>query len=431
MLEDLEREWDGGDGLDWLIPFAQDVRFASCGPVPMPNPELAALIEGGGPGSGVSNDKGDLLVTAASNVHGPAPQAAGLPNWRKEIPMPTTLLSALLAKIAGAGTVVKAAIATTTAFATMTVAGAAAGVLPGPVQGVVGGAINAVSPLNVPTGDPADTVAAATDIVNNVVGSLPTDLPTSPLGADVTVQTPAGPISAGTSSNLGLPEIPQVSIPNISIPNLPLPQLPDINGVVASLPVQLPDCVKNLLPSSGAMPNPTALVAQIPACIQTVLATTSLPVNVSSCVAAVLGTVTGVLNPASIGSLPQLDVSACAPLDVSHCTTNVLAAANVTNVPFVGDMLGHIFGGSAASLLNGFNLAVPGLDAIPAGCVPIDVAACLTSLTSSLGTLPTTGGVPSVNLSACMPTGLTSGIPGIGSGIAGLSGLPFLPFGNH
>ena len=50
-------------------------------------------------------------------------------------------------------------------------------------------------------------------------------------------------------------------------------------------------------------------------------------------------------------------------------------------------------------------------------------------MTVSLGSLPGTGGVPQVDLSACMPTGLTSGIPGVGGGIPGLSGIPFFPFG--
>ena len=181
--------------------------------------------------------------------------------------------------------------------------------------------------------------------------------------------------------------------------------------------------MKNLLPTSGAMPNPTALIGQIPACIQTVLSTAALPVDVSQCVASVLATVSGVLNPASIGTLPDLDTSACVPLDLTQCTSNVLAAADVA---VVGDILGQLFG---TGLGGPFNLTIPGLSAIPAGCVPINIAQCLTSLTTALATIPTTGGLPQVNLSACMPTGLTSGIPGLGGGIPGLSGLPFFPFG--
>jgi hypothetical protein len=427
MLEDfipfsgnsLDGDLDDPDGPDlfteaWLVPFAQDVRFASRGPAPVPSPQLTSLFEGGALRSGLSNDKGDLLVTAASNVHGPAPQVAGLPNWRKETPMPLAFLSALISKITGMGTAAKAAIAMTTAFATMTVAGAAAGVLPGPVQGTVGGAINAISPLNVPTGDPAQTVAATTDIVNNVLASVPTSIPvvppSIPLSADGTVQTPVGEVSVGGSANLNTPTLPPINLPNI-----PLPNIPDVTPILNNLPVQLPACVKNLIPTSGALPNPTALATQIPACIQSVLAT------------------------ATIGSLPQLNVSSCIPLDVSKCTSSVLAATGVANMPFVSDMMKSIFGsfgmggtGSAGTGFNffgNFNFNVPGLNAIPAGCVPIDISKCLTSVTGSLGSLPATGGVPQVDLSACMPTGLTSGIPGVGGGIPGLSGIPFFPFG--
>ena len=207
--------------------------------------------------------------------------------------------------------------------------------------------------------------------------------------------------------------------------------------------MQLPPCVKNLIPTSGALPNPTTLLAQIPACIQTVLATANLPVNVSNCVASILGTVTGVLSPGAVGSLPKLNLAACIPLDVSKCTSSVLAATGMANMPFVGDMLKAIFGSTSAggqagvgagggwfSFFAGFDFTkLPGFNAIPAGCVPIDISKCLTSVTGSLGTLPTSGAVPQVNLSACMPTGLTSGIPGVGGGIPGLSGIPFFPFG--
>ena len=153
------------------------------------------------------------------------------------------------------------------------------------------------------------------------------------------MQTPVGTVSVGGSANLTPPTLP------VTLPNIPLPTIPDVSPILDNLPVQLPACVKNLIPTSGALPNPTALATQIPACIQTVLATANLPVNVSACVASVLGTVSSVLNPATIGSLPQLNVAACIPLDVSACTTNVLAAAGVANMPFVGDMMKSILGG--------------------------------------------------------------------------------------
>lgn len=64
--------------------FLDEVRaaFGEATP-PRPTPELAALFA-----SGLTNDKGDLSVTAASNANGSAPQTSGLPNWtRRHIDM--------------------------------------------------------------------------------------------------------------------------------------------------------------------------------------------------------------------------------------------------------------------------------------------------------------------------------------------------------
>ncbi|HET7718867.1 MAG TPA: hypothetical protein VFK43_02790, partial [Acidimicrobiales bacterium] len=126
---------------DALAPFAEEVRFAVSGPPPVPSMSLAAVLTAGF--SGVSpTDKGDLLVTAASNVHGPAPQAAGLPNWKEETDMPVHgIFASLLAKLAGAGTAAKGALAGVTAVTTMAMAGGAAGVLPGPAQSLVASAV--------------------------------------------------------------------------------------------------------------------------------------------------------------------------------------------------------------------------------------------------------------------------------------------------
>ena len=137
---------------DDLIPaaFAEEVRFAVSGPPPAPTPALAAVLASG---FSSPHDKGDLLVTAASNVHGPAPQVAGLPTWRREKVVSEGVFAGLLAKLSGLGTAAKAAMATATAVTTMGMAGAAAGVLPGPAQTLVATAVNAATPLTFPGAD--------------------------------------------------------------------------------------------------------------------------------------------------------------------------------------------------------------------------------------------------------------------------------------
>src|SRR3954451_11005565 len=147
--------------------FAEEVRFAVSGPPPVPSAALAAVLNGGL--SANPTDKGDLLVTAASNVHGPASQAAGLPNWRNEREMPVSggVFSGLLAKVAGIGTAGKAALATATAVTTIGLAGAAAGVLPGPAQTLVATAVNAATPFQLPGAD------GATGAVQQATGPLP------------------------------------------------------------------------------------------------------------------------------------------------------------------------------------------------------------------------------------------------------------------
>src|SRR4051812_18688729 len=142
--------------------FAEEVRFAVSGPPPVPSSALAAVLAGGlsTPTAVHPTEKGDLLVTAASNVHGPAPQAAwpafgDTARWRNEREMSVSggVFSGLLAKVAGIGTAAKAALATATAVTTIGLAGAAAGVLPGPAQTLVATAVNAATPFQLPGAD--------------------------------------------------------------------------------------------------------------------------------------------------------------------------------------------------------------------------------------------------------------------------------------
>ena len=132
------------DALAPLAGFVEDLRSMTSGPPPVPSLQLAQMLA-----SGLSTENGDLLVTAASNVPGPAPQAAGLPKWRKKKMVVAELL-------AGLGLAAKAAFGITAAAAAVT-AGGAAGVLPGPAQHAVAIGVEAVTPFSVP--DEADDEA--------------------------------------------------------------------------------------------------------------------------------------------------------------------------------------------------------------------------------------------------------------------------------
>jgi hypothetical protein len=122
-----------------LAGFFRDARCLADGPLPVPSQQLAQMLA-----EGISTEKGDLLVTAASNVTGPAPQAAGLPKWRKKKMVVAEFL-------AGLGFAAKAAFGMTAAAAAVT-AGGAAGVLPGPAQGAVSTAVETVTPFSFPDG---------------------------------------------------------------------------------------------------------------------------------------------------------------------------------------------------------------------------------------------------------------------------------------
>ena len=90
---------------------------------------------------------------------------------------------------------------------------------------------------------------------------------------------------------------------------------------IPALPA-LPTCVANLVPTAGTAPDPTRLVAQLPACIRSVVAASlpldtirqalgsaNLPANVSTCLSAVVGAVPG-FTGGDLSGLPQL-LSTC------------------------------------------------------------------------------------------------------------------------
>lgn len=399
---------------DALAPFAEEVRFAVSGPPPVPSMSLAEVLTAGF--SGVSpTEKGDLLATAASNVHGPAPQVAGLPKWKEETDMPVTgILASLLAKLAGAGTAAKGALAGVTAVTTMAMAGGAAGVLPGPAQTLVASAVNAATPFEFPG---ADDPTAIVESVTGTLPQLPVPVPVPALPATPSASAGAG-AQAGTTSGSATPSAsgsasakaatPAVTpaVPGLpSVPNLPAVSIPPaVSGLVNGLPA----CVKNLIPAGGGAPDPTKLAAQIPGCITQVLGTSSLPPEVAKCVASVLGTIGGAsgMSTAAVPSVGSLNMSSCVPMDTSKCVSSMLSL--LATLPSGGGGLPNL--GS-----------LPGLTNL-AGCVPMNVPACITSISASAGT----GTAPKFDLSTCLPAALpTTGLPGAGS-LPGLGSLPNL-----
>jgi hypothetical protein len=117
-----------------LVAFAEDARAVGQSRMPVPDPTLEVMFV-----DGVSAENGDLLVTAASNVHGPATQAAGLPKRRSKKMTVAELL-------AGLSLGAKAALGIGVAAAAVTGA-AAAGALPDAAQHAVSSTVNAVSPF--------------------------------------------------------------------------------------------------------------------------------------------------------------------------------------------------------------------------------------------------------------------------------------------
>jgi len=309
----------------------------------------------------------------------------------------------LLAKVSGAGIAAKAAMAGFTAVAALGVVGGAAGLLPAPAQNAVATAVNAPTPFELPD------AGGVTGVIEHVGGPLPQVPVTVTVPGSPPVPVVAGESAANTAANAPTPPVnvvPPVSVPNVAGVVPPLPQV-TVPPAVAGLVKGLPACVGNLIPTGGGVPDPAKLATQIPACIPQVLATAGLPPEVARCVSSVLGAIGGASGMAS-GSVPNagnLNVSSCVPMDSSKCVTNMLG------------MLGSVPGTGG----------IPGIGSLPGmtgitGCVPMNVTACIISITNAVAASTT----PMLNLSACMPAVTPPALPGVGS-LPGLGGaLPFL-----
>ena len=389
-----------GDDLDLLAAMADDLTVLVDRPAPAPNPELALVLM-----NGLSTEKGDLLATAASNVTGPAPQAAGLPKWRKERTMlPVGFLSGLGGKIAAG---------VSASLIGLTTAGAA-GALPGPAQGAVAGVINTVTPFSITDGSDgtagggaqAGVQALGTDsgVKANVstgtndgaaegAGQAGVTVP----GGSVTVTGSGGASPTGGDASgsgqvaAGLPDLS-------SLPGLPdLGSLPGLDG----LPV--PPCVSDLLQLAPGQPLtvPTQITGEVLNCVRTVIDSVPLPAGVDQCVDSVLDYATTVVGNGGVPTgLPMFDVSTCVPVDISACMSSIFSSLPGLGggIPFMGNLPIPWFGGGSGDFMS----MIPDLE----GCMPFDLDGCLSSLLNSMpglasGTLPT--GVPNLDLSNCTP----------------------------
>lgn len=132
------------DGQEMLTSFVEDTQLVTSTPGPRPSAALAAFLA-----EDFSTEKGDLPVTAASNVPGPAPQAAGLPTWRKK-----NVIETAFAKLGALGLAAKIG-AATGALALTGTAAAFTGALPEAAQDPVADAFDRAG-INIPGGSSAD-----------------------------------------------------------------------------------------------------------------------------------------------------------------------------------------------------------------------------------------------------------------------------------
>jgi hypothetical protein len=167
-------------GLDWLLPFVEDLEKASQEPAPVVRPALALLLKEG-----------------FSPVNGAV--VAGVPAPPRAVRRP--VLRGALTRVAGLSLVAKVGLGAGVAAATTTAAGAA-GVLPDPAQHAVAKVVSAATPFSFPDKAKAGhgrTVSSdatgASDGVKGVDGKAVSDAAKTPPG------TPAGgpPSTAGNN----------------------------------------------------------------------------------------------------------------------------------------------------------------------------------------------------------------------------------------
>lgn len=214
------------------------------------------------------------------------------------------LLAALITKLAGVGIAAKAAVATTAALAMAVTGGVVAGIVPMP-----GG--------NGDAGSIAQPAAEqATDAVSSATDSLPpTTAGETEAEADSEVSVAPATSSTSAGANSGLNTTTDNSSADLpAVPAIPaVPELP-----------ALPTCVTEIIPTGGTVPDSAQLVAQLPACIVSVvtenlpldviesaIGSANLPIDVSACLSSVVSSISGFAG-GDLSALTQL-LSACLP----------------------------------------------------------------------------------------------------------------------
>jgi hypothetical protein len=147
---------------------------------------------------GFSTENGDLSATTASNVNGPAPQAAGLPKWRKH-------MMDIKKYVAGLSIAGKLTLGVGIAAAAGGGAGTI-GALPDPVQHGFARTFDPISPFAIP--DPGAGRATSEGAAGSVTIVVPAP-PATTFGADVTESPRPEPTTASSVASTVVATTPE------------------------------------------------------------------------------------------------------------------------------------------------------------------------------------------------------------------------------
>jgi len=211
-------------------------------------------------------------------------------------------LAGLTTELAGVGTAAKAIVATTAALTGAVAAGAVAGIVPM--------ADSNASPDVVVQPALEETIAALSPATD---ASSPTSTGEAEVQVEASVAPPIGSASAEASTGLAVPTDTTAAVAPAD------PVIPSIPALPA-----VPLCVTELIPAGGTVPDPVQLVAQLPACIISVVTANlpldaiesaidaaNLPIDVAGCLMSVVSSIPGFAG-GDLSGLTEL-VSACLP----------------------------------------------------------------------------------------------------------------------